>query len=119
MKAINCSECRKKILKEAREEYLKHEYAIFRDTSRSFAVFAVCGVLTAMARRGRTQGYIKALYDDMCVLFATPEIFGKKVTMTDIMHSLEKNYGIDWSKLTLNLESKDEWMYHARKEGKI
>ena len=31
------------------------------------ACFAVCGVLTAMIRRGRTKQYIKQLYDDMCV----------------------------------------------------
>lgn len=115
MKAINCTTCRKKIFSEARDEYLKHEYAFFRDSARSLAVFAVCGVLTTMARRGRTKEYIRQIYDDMCLLFSTPEMFGKRITMTDIMHSLEKEYGIDWSKLQVNIESESEWLHGARK----
>ena len=115
MKAINCNTCRKKILAEARDEYLKHEYAFFRDSARSLAVFAVCGVLTTMARRGRTKEYIKQIYDDMCLLFSTPDMFGKRITMTDIMHSLEKEYGIDWGKLQVNIESETEWIHGARK----
>lgn len=115
MKAIDCGKCRKKILQEARDEYLKHEYAVFHDSARSLAVFAVCGVLTAMARRGRTKEYIQRLYDDMCQLFDTPEMFGKRITMTDIMHSLTDEYGIDWSKLQVNIESETEWIHSARK----
>jgi hypothetical protein len=115
MKAINCSECRKKILKEARDEYLKYEYAFFRDSSRSFAVFAVCGVLSAMARRGRTKTYIKQLYNDMCLLFSTPNMFGKTITMTEVMKSLSDEYGIDWDKLEVNIEDEKHWVTGARK----
>ena len=115
MKAINCNTCRKAIYKEAEEAYLKHEYAFFRDSARSFAVFAVCGVLTAMARRGRTKEYIRHLYDEMCLLFSTPDMFGKRITMTDIMHSLEKEYGIDWDKLQVHIESESEWLHGVRK----
>lgn len=114
-KITDCTKCRKEILKQARDEYLLHEYDIFRDSARSLAVFAVCGVLTAMARRGRTKQYITQLYEDMCLLFATPDMFGKRITMTDIMHSLEKEYGIDWSKLQVNIESESEWIHGARK----
>ena len=114
-KIIDCITCRKAIYKEAEEAYLKHEYAFFSDSARSFAVFAVCGVLTTMARRGRTKEYIRQIYDDMCLLFSTPEMFGKRITMTDIMHSLEENYGIDWSKLQVNIESESEWIHGARK----
>lgn len=115
MKAISCDKCRKSILAQARDEYLKHEYAFFRDSARSLAVFAVCGVLTTMARRGRTKEYIRQIYEDMCQVFDTPEMFGKRITMTDVMHSLEKDYGIDWSKLQVNIESEKEWCYGARK----
>lgn len=114
-KITDCITCRKAIYKEAEEAYLKHEYAFFSDSARSFAVFAVCGVLTAMIRRGRTPQYIRQLYDDMCLLFSTPEMFGKEITMTDIMETLEKEYGIDWSKLQVNIESESEWIHGARK----
>lgn len=114
-KITDCITCRKKIYKEAEEAYLKHEYAFFQDSARSFAVFAVCGVLTAMIRRGRTPQYIRQLYDDMCLLFSTPEMFGKQITMTDIMHSLESDYGIDWDKLEVHIEDEKHWVTGARK----
>lgn len=117
MNVINCTECRKKIYKEAEAEYLKHEYTFFKDSARSLAIFSVCGVLTAMIRRGRTKQYIKQLYDDMCLLFSTPEMFGKQITMTDIMHTLTKEYGIDWGKLEVNIESESQWVRSAQKGG--
>ncbi len=113
-KITDCITCRKKIYKEAEEAYLKHEYAFFSDSARSFAVFAVCGVLTAMARRGRTKEYIRQIYDDMCLLFSTSEMFGKQITMTDIMHSLESDYGIDWDKLEVHIEDEKHWVTGAR-----
>lgn len=40
MKArTNCSECRKKIYKEAETAYLKHEYRCFSDAAYSMATF--------------------------------------------------------------------------------
>lgn len=118
MKAINCNTCRKKILAEARDEYLKHEYAFFSDSARSFAVFAVCGVLTAMIRRGRTPQYIRQLYDDMCLTFSASDMFGKEITMTDIMESLTRDYGIDWSKLEVHIEDEKHWVTGARKAAR-
>ena len=114
-KITDCITCRKKIYKEAEEAYLKHEYAFFSDSARSFAVFAVCGVLTAMIRRGRTPQYIRQLYDDMCLLFSTPQMFGKEITMTDIMHSLTEDYGIDWDKLEVHIEDEKHWIHGVRK----
>lgn len=114
-KITDCITCRKAIYKEAEEAYLKHEYAFFRDSARSFAVFAVCGVLTAMVRRGRTKEYIRHLYDDMCLLFSTPQMFGKEITMTDIMETLSKEYGIDWNKLEVHIEDEKHWVTGVRK----
>ena len=117
-KITDCITCRKKIYKEAEEAYLKHEYAFFSDSARSFAVFAVCGVLTAMVRRGRTKQYIQNLYKDMCLLFSTPEMFGKQISMTDIMHTLESEYGIDWKKLEVHIESEKHYLTGVRKAVK-
>lgn len=117
-RTTNCIECRKQVYKEAEEAYLKHEYEIFRDVSRSFASYAVCGVLTAMIRKGRTPQYIRQLYDDMCLLFSTPEMFGKEITMTDIMENLEKDYGIDWDKLEVHTETEQHWVTGARKAAR-
>ena len=117
-KITDCITCRKAIYKEAEEAYLKHEYEIFRDVSRSFASYAVCGVLTAMVRRGRTPQYIRQLYDDMCLTFSASDMFGKEITMTDIMESLTRDYGIDWDKLEVHTETEQHWVTGARKAAR-
>lgn len=102
----DCVSCRKKM----HEEFLKHEYKFFSDTAYSMAVYAICGVLSAMVRKGRTKHYIKQLYEDMCFLYDTPELFGKEITMTDIMHRLTQDYGIDWDKLHVHIETEKEFI---------
>ena len=114
-RTTDCIECRKQVYKEAETAYIKEQYRFFRDSAYSMAVFAVCGVLTAMVRRGRTKQYIQNLYKDMCLLFSTPEMFGKQISMTDIMHTLESEYGIDWKKLEVHIEDEKHWVTGARK----
>lgn len=114
MKAIDCRHCREKIAKEAKEEYLNHEFDIFEDIARSMAVYAVSGLLTTMVRRGRTAEYITKLYDDMVNVFNTDNFFGKSVTMTDIMNALTKEYGIDWDRIQPKLETREEFLYSMR-----
>lgn len=117
-KIKDCIACRKAIYKEAETAYIKEQYRYFSDSAYSMAVFAVCGVLTAMIRRRRTKRYIQQLYKEMCFVFSTPEMFGKQISMTDIMHSLEKEYGIDWKKLEVHIESEKHYLTGVRKAVK-
>jgi hypothetical protein len=117
-RTTNCVECRKAVYKEAETAYIKEQYRFFKDSAYSMACFAVCGVLTAMVRRGRTKQYIQNLYKDMCLLFSTPEMFGKQISMTDIMHTLESEYGIDWKKLEVHIESEKHYLTGVRKAVK-
>ena len=115
MRTINCKKCREAIAKVAKEEYLSHEYDIFEGVARSTAIWAVCGLLTAMHRRGRTKQYIKQLYDEMCLTFSAGNLFGKEISMSDIMKSLSDEYGIDWNKFEFNIESREEFLHEMRK----
>ncbi len=114
MKTINCQKCRAQIAKAAKEEYLNHEYDIFSGVARSTAIWALCGLLTAMHRRGRTKQYIKQLYDEMCLTFSAGNLFGKEISMQDIMKSLSDEYGIDWDKFEFNIESREEFLHEMR-----
>lgn len=114
----DCSSCRQRIHEEEKEEFLKKEYTIFRDCSISFATFAVSAVLMAMVRRGRTPKYIRQLYDEMCFIFDTPEVFGKQITMSAVMETLEKDYGIDWNKLNVNIETEKQFISGAKQAAK-
>lgn len=114
MRVRDCRKCREEIAREAKEEYLNHEFDIFEDSARSLAIYAVCGILTAMVRHGRTAEYITKLYDDMCNVFNTDNFFGNTVTMDDIMKALSRDYGIDWERINPKLETRKEFLYSMR-----
>lgn len=120
MKArTDCTACRKRIYKEAETAYLKHEYKFFEESSYSIACLVATVVLSVMVRRGRSKLYIQQLWKEMCDIFSMPAIFGKEVRMTDVMKQLEADYGIDFKKLELKLESESEFIYQTlhNKEG--
>ena len=116
MKArTDCSKCRKEIHEEEYKAFLKKEYAFFSDAAYSMAVFATIVALCVHERRGRTKEYIQKFFDEMCFMFDYPEFKGKRVKMTDIQHMLEKDYGIDFGKIKLHIESEKEFIYGTLK----
>ena len=109
MKSIS-SRARQQIRNEEKERYLRHEYAIYKDIAYSFGCYSIAGLLTVMARRGRTKKYIQDLFNDMCFVFSQKDVFGKEITMTDVMKDLTKKYEIDWKKLEVNIETEKEFL---------
>lgn len=116
MKTISCDKCRKKLLKEAENKYLEHAFEIFENTVDSATTFAICGVLMAFYRRGESKEFIHDLYEELCMIFSVSEVFGKKITMEDMMAMFEKEYDIDWDKVEVNYEDKKAFM-RRYKEG--
>lgn len=116
MKAItNCKACREKMLNQAREEYLKKQYAIYQDLAHTFACYCTAAVLMAFARKGRTKKYIQELFNDLVFIFDTGEIFGKAVTLTDVLKQLEKDYDIDFKRLNVHIETEKEFITGMKK----
>ena len=111
----DCNKCRGKILKEAKEEFMKHEYAIFEDMAYTFAVYATTAVLATQVKKGRSKKYIQDMYNDMVAIFDMPKIFGKVITMTDIMKRLEREYGIDFKRIHVHIESEQEFVKGVKK----
>lgn len=117
MKAINCNQCRAKIRKEEEIKFLQKQYAIYKDFVYSFAVFSTAAVLSVMLRRGRSKEYIRKLFDEICFMYQFPAVKGKAVTLPDIIKMLEKEYGIDFSKISVNIETENEFITSAKKGG--
>ena len=111
----NCNACRERIRQECEDAFLKREYKIFSEMSDSFATYAVTAILMTMVRRGRTKEYIQKLYDEMCFIFDTPAVMGKEVRMRDCMKLLHDDYGIDWDKIHVNMESEKEFISAVKK----
>ena len=110
MKVKNCQLCRKQIINEAKTEFAKHEYAIFSDSAYTMAVYATVAVLTAQIRRGRSKEYIQKLFDDIVMIYDTPEIFGKPIYLTDLRNTLETEYGIDFNRINVNIEDEKSFI---------
>lgn len=111
MKAIDCAKCRKRIKEETEKEYLKHQYAWFKDSAESFATFSTVAALAVMYRRGRSPKYIKQFYEDLLLIYDYPVIRGKKpVTMLDLMKLFEKEYGLDFKRIKVHLESEKDFI---------
>lgn len=117
MNVLNCNQCKNKIMKNAKEEFMKHEYSIFKDMAYTFAVYATTAVLAVQVKKGRSKKYIQELYNDMVALFDTPQMFGKVITLTDIMKRLEREYGIDFKRIKVHIESEQEFVKGVKING--
>ena len=115
MKTINCKKCREKCFKEAEEAFLKQQYTIYKDMAYSFAVFSTAAILGVMCRRGRSKKYVQELFKEICFMYQFPAVKGKSLTLPDLIKSLEKEYGIDFSKIEVNVETEREFITSAKK----
>jgi hypothetical protein len=115
VKTISCKKCREKSFREAEEAFLKQQYVIYKDMSYTFAVFSTAAILGVMCRRGRSKAYIQKLFKDICFLYQFPAVKGKSLTLPDLIKSLEKEYGIDFNDIKINVETEREFITSAKK----
>lgn len=115
MRVANCKKCRERIFKKAEEAFLKQQYVIYKDMSYTFTVLATVAALSTFYRKGRTPAYIKKVFDEMCEIYDFPEVFGKKLQLSDMMKTLEEECGIDFSKIVVHLETEEEFIKSAKK----
>ena len=111
MKIItNCAKCREKIFKQLEQEFLKGQYAIYKDLAYTFACYTVTAVLMALIRRGRTKKYIQEMFNDLVLIFDTSDVFGKEINLTDMMKKLETEYEIDYKRIHVHIESEEHFL---------
>lgn len=112
----DCNKCRRQVYKEAEEAYLKQQYKSFQEMAYSMACFSTAAVLFAMIRRGRKPEYIQKLFEDILFVYEYPDFFGKKISMTEVMEMLRKEYDIDFSRIQLNMETESEFLKGVKEE---
>lgn len=118
MAVIDCAKCRKKIREEYEKAYLKEQYAFFKDSAFTFATYSTVAAIAVMFRRGRSKRYIKQFFEDLCLMYDYPVINGKPLVMSDMMKQFETDYGIDFSKIKVHLESEKEFISSVKKQEK-
>lgn len=119
MKALNCTQCRKKIHAEEQEKYLKKEYAGIRDAVDTIACLTTASVLGVQVQRGRSKEYIQELFKDICMMYETPAVLGKPIELTAVMKQLEEEYGINFKRISVNFtETEKEYIKGCKEVAK-
>lgn len=114
MKALG----RKRIKEESKKEFLETQYAFFKDMALTFATYSTVAVIAVMHRRKRAKRYIRKLFKDLCLIYDYPEVFGEQLDMAKLMKQFEDEYGLDFSKITVHLESEKEFISSVKKQSK-
>ena len=89
---------------------------IYHEQADFIAQSAIAAVLLTMHRRGRSKKYIQDLFNDILDVLNQPQIFGKQMTDTEVRQYMTDEYGIDFDKVHLQLESDTEIRIRERKE---
>lgn len=119
MKArVDCIKCRDKVKKEAYEQFLKGQYTIYRDTAHTSAVIATAVSLAVLQRQHKSKEEIQNFFEEMCLIYDFPEVFGKQLALDDLIASLEKDYDIDFNKIKLHIENEKEFITTVKKLDK-
>lgn len=117
-RAVSCEKCRKQIHEEEKQAFLKHEYSIASDILYSAVYFATASTLMSMEYKGRKPEYIKKLFEDLCFVYDTPDIFGKQIDLKTEIDRLEKKYGISFNDIHVNFEDEKHFIKSAKEKVK-
>lgn len=115
---INCTECRKKMTQISEENFLRHEYEIFENCVNTATDWTVAIALTVLKRKGFNEDDIKSFFDEFCMIANLPEVFGKRLTTTEVVKSLENEYGISFSDIVIHHENVNDFIKRYKKEQK-
>lgn len=105
----NCDQCKKQIAKEQEKACLGCQYEMFKLVANDVGKAMAVAMIAVCERRGRKADYIKKFYDDLIFILTYPAIFGKqRLDSGAMMAEYADKYGIDFSKVQINVETKDE-----------
>ena len=114
MKSRIIKDCRK-----CREQMeLEYQYEVFANCVDSAACSALCMAICALEMQGLSEKTIKKFIDNFFFVAETDKIFDKEIRSEDAMKQYHEKYGIDFDKLSVNIETKAHFMSRYRRENK-
>lgn len=91
-------------------EKLGNEYDIVKNASDQIARYALVGAIMVFENRKLSPSYIKKFINDYSLVMSMDNLFGAEIDGAELMKKYEEKYGIDFNEITINLESKDEFI---------
>ena len=107
----DCTKCREQL----RADY---QYDVFANCIDSAACSALVMAIWALEMEEKSEEEIKRFISDYFFIAETSDVFGKKIRAEDAMKTYSKKYGIDFDKLSINIETKQHFMARYRRTDK-
>lgn len=109
MKARTYADLEKKMKREIEVQIAEYEYQI----QEAFLDNAFCSALAVAVavfhRRGRTPEYIRRFCREFTDILSMPILGGGEFTNCDMIEQFEQQYGVDFSELHVNRDSREEF----------
>ena len=114
MKSRSIKDCRK-----CREQLeIDYQYDVFANCVDSAACSVLCIAIRALELEGASENAIKEFIDNFFFVAETDKVFNKEIRVEDAMKKYSEKYGIDFDKLSVNIETKSHFMSRYRRENK-
>ena len=115
MKALSNNVVLYKAERAAKEEYerlyYENKYQMFTELSTDIVRQTIAMILYGMKLRGADEETIHEIFDGAVCALEMPEHFlGKTITCQDCMEFVEKTYGIDFTRIAPNIQSKEDFL---------
>lgn len=101
---------RKSLREHAKQAALEDLYDRLPDICNQIGEHMVVAMLAVFEGRGNQPKYIKKFYEDLMLVLETPEIMGMKIVSNEVKKRYEKEYGIDFDRIQINIVSKEEFV---------
>ena len=111
----NCEQCRNLQMKAQENLCMECQYDMFESTADDIARATVSAVIKAMEYRGRKPEYIRKLFADIVFVLECPPIFGKQMHSPDMIAEQTEKYGLDFSEIKVQKETKKEFFHNYKK----
>ena len=107
----DCVKCRENLLNE-------YQYEVFANCIDSAAVSTLVMAIRSMEMTGLSEETIHKFIDNYFFVAEPNNVFNKEIRAEDAMKVYSEEYGIDFDKLSINIETKAHFMSRYRRETK-
>lgn len=113
-RVTHCSECEKERLKKQCKLCEECQFDIFSKIADDVGKSVIAAALFSQVQKKRTKKYIQQMYNAIIFVLEYPEIYGKSITSTQVMQLLETEYNIDFNRLHIRTETKEDFTRRSK-----
>ena len=107
----DCAKCRENLLNE-------YQYEVFANCIDSAACSALAMAIRSMEMTGLSEKTIQKFIDNYFFVAETNKVFNQEIRAEDAMKVYSEKYGVNFDKLSVNIETKAHFMSRYRRETK-